>query len=99
MKRQQSADADDNHLTDGEPGRASPAQLRYLGHGMDQPGGKLPLFDKDGQEISVKTIRSCIERGWAEPWFENPVKPNWIVCRLTRSGRDLLDRAGGPDQA
>jgi hypothetical protein len=67
--------------------RPSQAQQRYLALGLRQPGGKLPLFDENGREISPKTIRSCIERGWAEPWFDNPLKPNWLVCRLTPAGR------------
>jgi len=63
------------------------AQIRYLREGLKQPGGKLPLFDAHGQEVSVRTIRSCIERGWAEPWFANPIKPDWLVCKLTEAGR------------
>lgn len=63
------------------------AQLRYLRLGLDAAGGKLPLFDSEGQEISAKTIRSCIEHGWAQPWFSNPTKPDWLVCRLTDAGR------------
>jgi len=55
--------------------RPSAAQLRYLQLGVKQPGGKLPLFDDKGQEIKPATIRSCIEKGWAEPWFENPIQP------------------------
>lgn len=69
--------------------RASEAQLRYLRLGLEQPGGKLPLFDRGGQEIKPATIRSCIEKGWAEPWFSNPVKPDWLVCRLTEKGRGV----------
>lgn len=68
--------------------RPSAAQLRYLKAGVDQPGGKLPLFDSQGQQINPKTIRSCVEKGWAEPWFDNPIKPDWLVCRLTISGRN-----------
>ncbi len=49
------------------------------------------MFDRDGQRIDGRTIRSCIERGWAEPWIRNPVKPGWLVCRLTEQGRDALD--------
>lgn len=79
------------------PVRASKPQLRYLRHGLDAPGGKLPLFDDDGQEISPKTIRSCIEHGWAEPWFSNPVKPDWLVCRLTPQGRRIAGAAGGSE--
>lgn len=63
------------------------AQRRWLRRGLDQPGGKLPMFDNDGGAISARTIRSCIAHGWAEPWFENPVKPDWLVCKLTDQGR------------
>src|SRR3546814_9476555 len=65
--------------------------LRYLHRGLRQPGGKLPLFDEHGQQISPQTIQSCIRAGWAEPWFENPIKPEWLVCKLTPAGRALLD--------
>jgi len=58
---------------------------------LSQPGGKLPLFDAAGQQISARTIRNCIDHGWAEPWFENPIKPGWLVCRLTERGRDILE--------
>ncbi|MGD8325765.1 MAG: hypothetical protein PVF65_02515 [Sphingomonadales bacterium] len=70
--------------------RPSEAQLRYLRLGLNQPGGKLPLFDPEGQEIPVRTIRSCIDKGWCEPWFRNPIKPDWLVCRLTDLGREVL---------
>ncbi|MDC0073999.1 hypothetical protein OAK17_04010 [Alphaproteobacteria bacterium] len=68
----------------------SDAQIRYLRRGLDQPGGKLPLFDEIGKQISKKTILSCIEQGWAKPWFENPIKSDWLVCRLTDRGRDAI---------
>lgn len=67
--------------------RPTRAQLRFLRRGLDQPGGKLPLFDDTGAAISPRTIRSCVRQGWAKPWFSNPVKPDWLVCRLTESGR------------
>ncbi|WP_205410852.1 hypothetical protein [Salaquimonas pukyongi] len=73
-------------------GRVSQAQLRYLRLGLGQPGGKLPLFDQGGQEIKPATIKSCIEKGLAEPWFSNPVKPGWLVCRLTEEGRKAAER-------
>ena len=72
------------------PAQPSEAQLRYLRCGVGQPGGKLPLFDDDGQQINPRTIRSCVDRGWAEPWFDNPAKPNWLVCRLTDAGRMIV---------
>jgi hypothetical protein len=76
-------------------GQAKPssAQLRYLRMGIHEPGGKLPLFDTDGREIKPATIRSCIEKGWAEPWFANPIKPDWLVCRLTDAGRGAVGKS------
>jgi hypothetical protein len=71
-------------------GRPSSAQINWLRRGLDQPGGKLPLFDSNGQRIDPRTIRSCIENGWAAPWFHNPLKPDWLVCKLTSSGRAIL---------
>ena len=74
--------------------RPSPAQLRYLVRGLSQAGGKLPLFDEDGQRIDPRIISGCMAAGWAEPWFDNPIKPDWMVCRLTPAGRAALDTAG-----
>ncbi len=71
-------------------GKPSPPQLRWLSRGKRQAGGKLPLFDDNGQKVSERTIRSCIDKGWAEPWFANPLKPDWLVCKLTDSGRRVL---------
>jgi len=65
-------------------------QRKWLDHGLSQPGGKLPLFDGYGKKISERTVRSCIRNGWAEVWFENPINPNWLVCKLTYSGREIL---------
>ena len=73
------------------------AQRRYLERGLSEPGGKLPLFSRDGREIDAKTVRSCVERGWAEPWFANPLKPDWIVCKLTGAGYEVLGTAGSDD--
>ena len=74
--------ADASHPTD--------AQISWLKRGLTQPGGKLQLFDEWGQKVSERTIRSCIDHGWAEPWFSNPLKPDWLVCKLTQAGRSLL---------
>jgi hypothetical protein len=65
------------------------AELLYLRRGLSQPGGKLPLFDLDGQEVDVLVVRRCLDCGWAEPWFNNPLKPNWLVCKLTAMGRQM----------
>ena len=72
-------------------GRPSPAQVSYLKVGLEQAGGKLPLFDKQGQLINAKTIQACVAKGWAEPWFQNPLKPDWLVCKLTDPGRKVVN--------
>jgi hypothetical protein len=72
--------------------RPSAAQRRYLERGLEQPGGKLPLFDRDGREVPRKTIEACIAHGWAELWTRNPIKPDWLVCRLTDAGYRVLGR-------
>ena len=75
----------------GEPEiRPTAAQREWLARGLRQPGGKLPLFDEWGQRVNEQTVRACIAHGWAEPWFTNPLKPDWLVCRLTASGRGLV---------
>jgi hypothetical protein len=73
------------------PSTPTPQQLRWLRRGRAQPGGKLPLFDAQGRRVSPQTVRSCVAAGWAEPWIHNPLKPDWLVCRLTDSGRHLVD--------
>ncbi len=64
-------------------------ELFYLRRGLTQPAGKLPLFDLDGQAIAPEVVQVCLDRGWAEPWFNNPLKPDWLVCKLTEAGRRL----------
>ena len=61
--------------------RPTKAQRRYLARGLGEPGGKLPLFDRDGREVPRKTVEVCIAHGWAERWAMNPIKPDWLVCR------------------
>ena len=63
------------------------AQRRWLRRGLDQPGGKLPLFDRAGQRVSPRVVEACVASGWAQPWFNNPLKPDWQVCQLTERGR------------
>lgn len=76
-------------LNDNESEGSLPTlpELFYLRRGLAQPGGKLPLFDLDGQAIARDVVRACLKRGWAEPWFANPLKPDWLVCKLTEAGR------------
>ena len=71
--------------------RPTDAQRAWLVRGLDQAGGKLPLFNADGRRIGDRTIKSCIRQGWAEPWFDNPIKPDWLVCKLTEDGRRAID--------
>ena len=71
--------------------RPSAAQRAWLRRGLDQAGGKLPLFDERGRPIDRRTIHACIAQGWAEKWFDNPLKRDWIVCRLTARGRSAAD--------
>jgi hypothetical protein len=66
-------------------------EREWLARGIGQPGGKLPLFDGEGQTVSAELVRGCIDKGWAEPWFANPLKPDWIVCKLTPAGRSIAD--------
>ena len=73
--------------------RPTEPQRRYLARGLSEPGGKLPLFDADGRQVPRKTIEACMAHGWAEPWFNNPIKPDWLVCRLTAAGYRVLGAA------
>ena len=76
--------------------KPSDAQLRYLRRGLTQPGGKLPLFDDFGQHVHPALVKACISHGWAEPWFGNPLKPDWLVCRLTEEGRRVAGELTAP---
>ena len=69
--------------------RPNPAQRRYLARGLEQPGGKLPLFDEHGQHVHPALVKACVAHGWAESWFGNPLKPDWLICKLTEEGRRI----------
>ncbi|MDB3954053.1 hypothetical protein N9452_09250 [Alphaproteobacteria bacterium] len=73
--------------------RPTQGQIDWLRRGLKQPGGKLPLFDHLGQKVSDRTVQSCIQQGWAETWFDNPIKPDWLICKLTDTGRALADKS------
>lgn len=68
----------------------SDQERAYLRMAKSQEGGKLPLFDRNGQRIKDQIIRACLDKGLAERWFSNPLKPDWQVCRLTPKGRRIL---------
>lgn len=78
----------------------SAAQRAWLSRGLDQPGGKLPLFEDNGAQVRRQVVEACIAAGWAERWFDNPLKPDWLVCRLTDAGRAALgaEDESQPDQ-
>jgi hypothetical protein len=71
--------------------RPTPPQRAWLRRALDEPGGKLPLFDPNGRRVNERTIRSCIDQGWAQPWFDNPIKPDWLVCKITEAGRRVVE--------
>ncbi len=66
-------------------------QRAWLQRGLAEPGGKLPLFDDQGRQIDQRTVQACVEAGWAEPWFANPLNPAVQVCRLTDKGRAVAE--------
>jgi len=70
--------------------RPPASQRRFLERGLTEPGGKLPLFDRDRRPVPRKTIEACLAHGWAEPWVANPIKPDWRVCKLTSKGYRAL---------
>ena len=70
--------------------RPTETQIQWLKKGLSQAGGKLPMFDSNGQKISPRTMKSCLKQGWIEPWFNNPIKPDWLVCKLTETGRSVI---------
>mgnify|MGYP000900577039 CR=1 FL=1 len=67
-------------------------QRRWLGTGLNQPGGKLPLYDEKGTRVSAELITACVQAGWAEPWALNPTRTDNQVCRLTEAGRQALQK-------
>ena len=81
--------------------RSTPSDVQgaWLRRGLDQPGGKLPLFDERGQRVKKPTVEACLKAGWAERWFDNPLKPDWLVCRLTEAGRTALEGHSNSDAA
>ena len=91
--RQHAHLADNFALNDNELEGDLPTmvEMLYLRRGLTQAGGKLPLFDMDGQIVAEDIVRRCLTRGWAEPWFNNPLKPDWLVCKLTAAGRRLAE--------
>ena len=69
--------------------RPTPRQLEWLRRGLDRPGGNLPMFDTHGQRVSDRTMKSCVDHGWAENRDE--AMRDWRLCQLTTAGRRVLD--------
>jgi hypothetical protein len=72
------------------PLQPTPEERLYLSRGLTQPGGKLPLFDGNGRRVDAALVRACVANGWVQPWFANPLKPDWLVCKLTAKGRRAI---------
>jgi len=66
--------------------RPTEAQRRYLERGLTEPGGKLPLFDRQGREVPKKTIESYLAHGWAKPWLEKPDQARLAGLPADRGG-------------
>lgn len=81
----------DNSVTNKVYNKPTSAQKKYLKLGDKQPGGKLPLFDDNGQRIHERTIQACMRAGWCEPWARNSIEPKWLVCKLTADGKQIIN--------
>ena len=47
------------------------------------------MFDHYGQRVSDRTVKSCVDHGWAEKRDE--AMRDWQLCQLTSAGRRVLD--------
>ena len=65
----------------------------WLQGGLDREDGRLAIFDMFGEPVNKAVIKSAIATGLAEPWFSSPMRPQWMVCRLTTKGRDAVSRS------
>jgi len=73
----------------GSAGRPTPSQLEWLRRGLDRAGGNLPIFDTYGQRVNDRTVKSCVNRGWAERKGE--LTRDWQLCQLTPAGRRIFE--------
>ncbi|MEP3655166.1 MAG: hypothetical protein ABJO36_09745 [Litorimonas sp.] len=65
--------------------------LNWLKGGLDRSDGRLAMFDTFGEPVNKAVIKSAIAAGLAEPWFSSPMRPQWMVCRITAKGRETLN--------
>ena len=78
----------------GLTARETEMELRnWLHGGLNRADGRLAIFDTFGEPVNKAVIKSAIAAGLAEPWFSSPMRPQWMVCRLTPKGRDALNRS------
>ncbi len=68
------------------------AMRQWLQGGLDREDGRLAIFDMFGEPVNKSVIKSAIASGLAEPWFSSPMRPQWMVCRITPKGRAALSR-------
>lgn len=64
--------------------------IAWLKTGAGNTEGRLALFDGMGQRIDSQIQRAALSWGWVEGWFANPMRPDWMVCRLTPAGKRAL---------
>ena len=65
----------------------------WLRGGLERPDGRLAIFDTFGEPVDKAVVKSAISLGLAEPWFSSPMRPQWMVCRLTAKGRVEASRS------
>lgn len=66
--------------------------MGWLQGGLNRVDGRLALFDAFGEPVEKVIIQSAIAKGLAEPWFASPMRPQWMVCRLTAQGRRVATK-------
>lgn len=64
--------------------------IAWLQTGAGNAEGRLALFDGTGQRVDPSIQRAALSQGLAEGWFANPMRPDWMVCRLTPAGKRAL---------
>ncbi len=84
MRRSPSLGAANRSRTKGVAHKS--AALRFLKSGLRSPGGKLPLFDEEGQRVDGDLMRYCVESGLAETWFVESRQPDLPIYRITEKG-------------
>ena len=67
--------------------KPTPSQRPLVATRARSGGRQAAAFRRVRPQVSERTVKSCIDKGWAEPWFANPLKPAWLVCKLTKAGR------------